>query len=512
MRPDVVHYHNLHNLGLSLVDETFARGIRSFFTPHNLWLVSARNHLMREGGVLCDGPRRGRRQLRAVRGVPRRRRLPRAAPRDDRARAGRVGQVQAVSGFVRDMLVDGGLPAEMVSVLPLGAPSAAAIWEAVGRDRGPRDRSQPLVIGFVGAGVWHKGVFQFASAAAAVTGDVPVRAARRDQRCRPRPARAASTRPAASSWPAPTRTPTCRPCCRASTSRCVPSAVWEGAPLTVGEARAARLPVIASRMGGLAEGVRDGVDGLLVDGWSETRWRRRSQRLADRPFLLDALAAAIPAPRTFADYVDDLEAGYAAGAAAHTEPQTPLAVRWRGDFDAISSLARINAEVVRRLGDGFTVDIAADDRPASTTAAPRPRRRRGAPPVAAAVRRPGPRPAGADPALGVRLDPARLDRAAGRRGRGWVPSAFVRDMYVGDGIPADRVHVVPNGVDLATYRPDGPARRLPATTSACSCSSAAPSTARASTSCWPRSRRPSRVATTCCWRSRTSAPARSTAA
>ena len=86
--------------------------------------------------------------------------------------AGRVGQVQAVSGFVRDMLVDGGLPQEMVSVLPLGAPSAAAIWEAVGRDRGPRDRSRPLVIGFVGAGVWHKGVFQFAGAAAEVTGDV----------------------------------------------------------------------------------------------------------------------------------------------------------------------------------------------------------------------------------------------------------------------------------------------------------------------------------------------------
>ncbi len=70
------------------------------------------------------------------------------------------------------MLVDGGLPPEMVTVLPLGAPSAAAIWDAVGSDRGPRDRSRPLVVGFVGAGVWHKGAFTFASAAAQVTGDV----------------------------------------------------------------------------------------------------------------------------------------------------------------------------------------------------------------------------------------------------------------------------------------------------------------------------------------------------
>ena len=184
------------------------------------------------------------------------------------------------------------------------------------------------------------------------------------------------------------------------------------------------------------------------------------QRLVDRPFLLDAMAAAIAAPRTFADYVDDLEAGYAAGAAAHTEPATPLAVRWRGDFDAISSLARINSEVVRRLGDGFTVDIAADDRARADHRAAATGRRRGAPPVAAALRRSGPRPPGADPAVGVRLDPARLGEPLAGVDEVWVPSDFVRDMYVGDGVPADRVHVVPNGVDLETYRPDGPARRL----------------------------------------------------
>ena len=240
----------------------------------------------------------------------------------------------------------------------------------------------------------------------------------------------------------------------------VPSAVWEGAPLTVGEARAARLPVIASRMGGLAEGVRDGVDGLLVDGWSEAGLAAAMQRLVDRPFLLDAMAAAIDAPRTFADYVDDLEAGYAAGAAAHTEPAAPLAVRWRGDFDAISSLARINSEVVRRLGDGFTVDIAADDRPDRTTAPPRP--------AAVEVRHQWP-PRFDDPGLGrlVLIQPWEFGsiprdwvEPLQDVDEVWVPSDYVRDMYVGDGVPADRVHVVPNGVDLDTYRPDGPARRL----------------------------------------------------
>src|SRR5262249_16428491 len=37
----------------------------------------------------------------------------------------------------------------------------------------------------------------------------------------------------------------------------------------------------------------------------------------------------------------------------------------------------------------------------------------------------------------------------------WVPSEFVKRMYVDSGIDADRVQVVPNGVDLEVMRPDG---------------------------------------------------------
>jgi glycosyltransferase involved in cell wall biosynthesis len=37
----------------------------------------------------------------------------------------------------------------------------------------------------------------------------------------------------------------------------------------------------------------------------------------------------------------------------------------------------------------------------------------------------------------------------------WVPSNYVRDCYVKSGVPAEKVVVVPNGVDLDTYTPDG---------------------------------------------------------
>lgn len=44
--------------------------------------------------------------------------------------------------------------------------------------------------------------------------------------------------------------------------------------------------------------------------------------------------------------------------------------------------------------------------------------------------------------------------------RVWVPSAYVRDGYIAGGMPPGIVDVVPNGVDLERFSPDGPVRSL----------------------------------------------------
>jgi glycosyltransferase involved in cell wall biosynthesis len=60
---------------------------------------------------------------------------------------------------------------------------------------------------------------------------------------------------------------------------------------------------------------------------------------------------------------------------------------------------------------------------------------------------------GAPPRAWVRQARERLDRI-------WVPSAYVRDGYVASGMPPGIVDVVPNGVDLERFAPDGEARRI----------------------------------------------------
>src|SRR5947209_5929368 len=56
LRPDAIHFHNLHNLGAALLDQASARGIPAYFSTHNYWLICPRNYLMRGDGALCAGP------------------------------------------------------------------------------------------------------------------------------------------------------------------------------------------------------------------------------------------------------------------------------------------------------------------------------------------------------------------------------------------------------------------------------------------------------------------------
>jgi glycosyltransferase involved in cell wall biosynthesis len=67
---------------------------------------------------------------------------------------------------------------------------------------------------------------------------------------------------------------------------------------------------------------------------------------------------------------------------------------------------------------------------------------------------------GAPPLAWVRAAREQLDRV-------WVPSAYVRDGYVAGGMPPGIVDVVPNGVDLARFAPDGLARALVGPDAAC---------------------------------------------
>jgi glycosyltransferase involved in cell wall biosynthesis len=466
VEPDVVHFHNLHNLGAELLELPAQRGIPSVFSPHNHWLVCPRAYLLRGDGSLCDGPGDGARCAACVGSTD----IPGHVERLDgiRRRFGRsVGVCLAMSEAIRAALVNAGYPAEGIDLLPQSMPAVDTIWERVGRSRAPGARAggdgSPLRVGFFGSVYGLKGPQLLVEAAQRVAadvrvvihGDVPQKMVEQLTALDGRGVVEIHGR----------FTPTELPELLASVDVAVaPSLVWETQGLAALECRAARLPVVAARMGGLAETVRDGVDGLLFDGGDAEGLAAALDRLAGEPGLIERLQGAIEAPPSFGAFVDALERVYAGDRPGRERSaEHPVAVRWRGDHELATSLSTINREVCARLDRddaGVVVERAE-------------RARRFAPPLPhladVEVRHEWP-PDFSPPAAGrlVLIQPwefgtAPRDWVAPLRDEVdelWVPSEHVRRMYVDAGVPGEQVQVIANGVDLVRYAPEGAALDL----------------------------------------------------
>jgi glycosyltransferase involved in cell wall biosynthesis len=86
----------------------------------------------------------------------------------------------------------------------------------------------------------------------------------------------------------------------------VPSIWYENSPLAIMEAHAAGTPVVTAALGGMAELVRDGVDGLHFAPADAADLARQLQRLIDEPELLPVLRAGVTMPRGIEDEMRQL--------------------------------------------------------------------------------------------------------------------------------------------------------------------------------------------------------------
>ena len=78
----------------------------------------------------------------------------------------------------------------------------------------------------------------------------------------------------------------------------IPSLWLETGPLTMFDAFAAGVPVVGSRLGGIAEVVREGVDGLLFAPGSDGELAQALTRFLVEPLELERLRDAVKPPRT----------------------------------------------------------------------------------------------------------------------------------------------------------------------------------------------------------------------
>jgi glycosyltransferase involved in cell wall biosynthesis len=103
----------------------------------------------------------------------------------------------------------------------------------------------------------------------------------------------------------------------------MPSIWWENAPLIIQEAFQHRRPVICSGIGGMAEAVRDGVDGLWFNA-SDPRHLSDKMEEALSPDLWMRLVSGIKPPRKMSESADDHLALYRCLSAARTGIPYPI--------------------------------------------------------------------------------------------------------------------------------------------------------------------------------------------
>ena len=457
-QPGVVHVHNLHNLGAALLDEIAERGIPAHYSTHNYWPICPRAYLYTERLDLCDGPGDGSACATCVGSPDRRGHRQRLAEIRSRFQRG-LTSILAVSEAMKRTLVANGYPEQMVDVVRQAMPQDEAIWESVGSRRVPGRVGDALTVGFFGSAYPHKGPSLLVEAAqrceaevrVQIHGDAPPAF---EQHLRSLDHRGVVELCGAFSHEQlPTRL-------AHVDVAVVPSLWWDCAPLVVAECMAGRVPVLASRMGGIPDFVRDGVDGLLFDGRDAADLATALDRLASEPGLIERLQEGIEPPRAFAQYVDELERIYRGERTpASTGPASPVTVQWRGDQLRKTSLAGINREVCRRLArdERFTVERVLRSGERLDPVLPHPAEvevRHQWPydfgPSTGRLAVIQPWEFGAIPREWVNPIRRNVDEI-------WVPSEYVRQMYATGGVDPERIHVIPNGVDLGLFRPDGPA-------------------------------------------------------
>ena len=315
VRPDVVHIQHLMNLSGGLVSIAKRRGIPVAMTLHDYWFLCANAQLVRPNRQVCRGThlrlecadcaaaRLNQPWVRLLRPL-----VALLFLRRDAYLRGVLRQVDlfiAPSLFLREKYVAAGVPERKIVHLEHGTD-----LERVRAGR-RRDRAG-LRFGYIGSLAWQKGVHVLVEAFNGLADGSAELWIYGDPGIFPdytRRLRELATNPRIRFW-GRVDGEDIGSALSELDALIVPSLWYENSPLVIQEAFAAKVPVIASDLGALAEKVRHGLDGLLFPPGDAASLRELLQRLIEEPAILERLRANIRPVKSMAEHAREIEALY----------------------------------------------------------------------------------------------------------------------------------------------------------------------------------------------------------
>lgn len=321
--PELIHLQHLMGLPATLSDMLREKGIPYIITLHDYWYGCANAQLITNyDQTICDGPdSRFHNCGRCALYRANQERLAWMAPvigplmkRRNRYLKKVFDNAQAViapSEFVRRIYGQLGLSKERMVVIPHGIDEPPKT--ALSSDSAfPATADNDFHVGYVGSLAWQKGVHNLIAA----FNRLPQNGVRlticgglrtfpdyvaRLQRLAQHPAidfRGTVTREAL--WPL----------LESFDVLVLPTLWYEGSPLTIQEAFAVKVPIIASRIGAMEEKIRNDIDGLLVEPDDVDALEEALRRLLQDPDKLNQLRSGIGPVETIASHAAAVEALY----------------------------------------------------------------------------------------------------------------------------------------------------------------------------------------------------------
>jgi glycosyltransferase involved in cell wall biosynthesis len=277
--PDVVHFHNLLGLSVTMADECEARGIPTVLTLHDYWGICFKNTMLKNDGALCA--RGGFDCMGCLATLWGESSIPSPVRNAHILLSlAKVDRFISPSQYLADRYAANGIPRDRILVMRNGID--------LERFENAHPQHDTFTVGFIGYLGRHKGLDVLLRALSLLPGSTDVRllvVGDGEERenlqalCRSlRLDRLVTFRGRVDNQRIGT-------IYERIDALVVPSVWPENSPVTITEAMASGIPVIASDIGGVKELVEDGVTGLLAPARDASALAERIERLRTEPAL-----------------------------------------------------------------------------------------------------------------------------------------------------------------------------------------------------------------------------------
>ena len=317
--PDIVHFHNLVGLSMSLVKAAKNYGAATIFSIHNYWMLCTRDDLFASNEEPCPGPKDGARCASCVNKNEKVEEFINRISYSRNILNHHTDLILAVSNRVKQILVNNEINSKKIVVNHIGSKVAESNWNLFkSNDIDEKNIKPKIVFGFLGTLIVRKGVHVLIEAIKHLSeyenrfrvdihGYCPPGSYERRLNLLIDSNEFLKSHISLKGGYRQKDIPEISD----QIDIAVVSSIWEdNAPQTVMEMLSADKPVISANIGGIPDFVKDNINGLLYVADSALDLSSKMKMIIENPDLIRELEKGIRPPITMSEHVERLKTYY----------------------------------------------------------------------------------------------------------------------------------------------------------------------------------------------------------